>query len=125
MKIALTILVVMMAASSFGQNIYVAKSQDRTSEDLPLSYVEQKTTFDGSAVDMVGTVKNTGSVPYEWVKVVFTASKSSGAFIDRNYSYSDPKEIGPGQIAFVECRINTNGEKPGKIEWTLMGRRPQ
>ena len=110
-----------ICTGAFGQNIYVAKSQDRTSQDLPLSYVEQKTTFDGKRVQMVGTVKNTGSVAYKWVKVVFTASRSSGGFIERDYAYAEPKEIEPGQIGFVDCTIDVAGEKPGKIEWTVMG----
>lgn len=121
MKKALMILVAMAAASACGQGIYVAKTQDRTSEDLPLAYVEQKTVFNGNRVQMVGTVKNTGSVAYKWVKVVFTASRSSGGFIERNYTYTEPKEIAPGQIGFVDCTIDTAGEKPGKIEWAVMG----
>lgn len=121
MKNALMILVAMAAASACGQGIYVTKSQDRTSKDLPLAYVEQQTTFDGSRVQMVGTVKNTGGVAYKWVKVVFTASRSSGGFIARNYTYAEPKEIDPGQIGFIECSIDVAGEKPGKIEWNVMG----
>ena len=110
-----------MAASACAQGIYVAKSQDRTSKDLPLAYVEQQTTFDGSRVQMVGTVKNTGSIAYEYVKVMFIASRSSGGFIARNYTYAEPKEIAPGQIGFIECNIDVAGEKPGKIEWIVMG----
>lgn len=117
----LVILLALVAANAFGQSIYVTKSQDRTSEDLPLAYNDQKTTFEDGRVEMVGTVKNTGGTAYEWVKVVFTASKSSGGFIARNYTYTDPKVIAPGQIAFVECSIDVAGEKPGKIEWTVMG----
>lgn len=121
MKMRLFLLAMVCAVAANGQNIYVTKSQDTTSSALPLSYVEQKTTFDGRRVQMTGTVKNTGSVRYKWVKVIFTASRSSGGFIQRDYTYADPKEIGPGQIGFVKCTINTDGERPGKIEWLVMG----
>lgn len=122
MKKMLGMLVVaMVAVSAFGQNIYVRKSQDRTSKDLPFQYKEDKTVWEGDGVRMYGTVENTGSTAYRYVKVTFTASKSSGGFITREICYTDPNDIGPRQVGYVERFIDTGGEKPGKIEWVITG----
>lgn len=121
MKKALMILVAMMAASAFGQSISVSRSDEKTSKDLPFTYEAEKTSMDGTGVRLIGTVKNTGQSTYRYVKVTFTASKGYGAFIARDYTYTDPNEIGPGQVGYVEMWINTDGVKPDSIKWSLTG----
>lgn len=121
-KAILTAAVFLAAAAVFSQNIYVAKSQERTSEDLPLTYRADRTDISRTGVQLQGVVRNTGSTPYRWVKVTFTASSSSGAFIARDYTYTEPKEIGPGEVAYIDKWLDTRGERPGKIEWNVTGK---
>jgi hypothetical protein len=122
MKRALMVIVAMMAASAFGQNIYVSKSQEKTALDLPFSYEAEKTVMDGNRFKMIGTVKNTGQSSYQYVKVTFTASKGYGTFIARDFAYTEPNDIGPGQVGYIDTTIDVDGVKPDKIEWTVTGR---
>lgn len=122
MKKALMILVAMASVSSWGQNISVSKSQDATAEDLPLTYSAERTEVERTGVLLMGTVKNTGKIPYRYVKVTFTVKKSSGGFITRDVAYTDPTDIGPGQVGYIDKWIDTGGEVPGKIEWSITGR---
>lgn len=121
-RLALFLLVAMVGVGVGAQEIFIARSTDKTSEDLPLNYAAQKTVFNGRRVELVGSVKNTGGVAYRYVKIYFTASSSAGEFIARTSCYADPSDIAPGQVGYIDCSLDVDGKKPGKIEWSVLGR---
>ena len=104
-----------------GQSITVARSQETTSKDLPFSYESEKTVAEYDGVRMLGTVKNTGSSTFRYVKVTFTASRSGGQFVARDAIYAEPNEIGPGQVGYVDGLVKTGGIVPDRIEWNVTG----
>ena len=121
MKKALMILVAMAATCAGAQNIVVEKSSEKTAKDMPFGYEAEKTTMEGNYVRLIGTVKNTGKECYLYVRVTFTANKGYSTFMTRDVAYAEPSEIGPGQVGYIDARINVDGIKPDRIEWSVMG----
>ena len=121
MKKAIIVMVAMMIGNAYAQNIYVSKSDDKTSMDLPFSYEAEKTYMDGNGVHLIGKVKNTGQSTYSYVKITFTALKGYGTFLARDYVYTDPKDIGPGQVGYVDTKVDTGGVKPDNVKWVITG----
>jgi hypothetical protein len=42
----------------------------------------------------------------------------------RDFSFAEPKDIGPGQVAYIDKWMDTRGIIPGKIEWVITGQMP-
>jgi hypothetical protein len=55
MKKVLMVAVAMLAAGAYGQNIYVTKSQEKTSADLPMAYDAELTEVVRDGVQLMGT----------------------------------------------------------------------
>jgi len=59
---------------------------------------------------VVGEVKNIGSIKTTYVKIIATFYDSSGNVVDCDFTFSDPDELDPGQIAPFDITL-TNEER--------------
>lgn len=99
------------------------KSEDVTSEDLPLDFQIEKTEWQFGRVRIWGYIKNTDSRPHSFVKVIFTAKDFYGNLINRQSTFTRPYDIGPGQVGYIEdYGVDCGGIEPGYIEYKVLGR---
>lgn len=104
--------------------VVVLESKDETSADIPMSFKVEKTNWDESMgwLYVWGTVTNTGNKAYSYVKVTITARDSKGGLVTRKSIYTAPRDIGPGQVGYVErSPLQCDGVKPVKIEVKVTG----
>ena len=123
-RLMLVLLTMILSLVCVAGELIVVKSKNTTSEDIPLQFKLEKTKWDGDKIKIWGTVKNTGKIRYEYVKVIFTVRDSKGKFIGRNSWYAEPNTIGLGQVGYIEDDfVECEGRKPSKIEYSVVGRK--
>jgi hypothetical protein len=116
--LALALLVTTVIAVA--EKIIVLKSEKKTSNDIPLEFILEKTKWDGTDIWIWGSVENTASNTFENVKVIFTVKGSAGKFIGRKSWDTDPPRIKPGQIGFIDERfVRCERKKPSYIEYNV------
>jgi len=59
---------------------------------------------------VVGEIKNIGSIKTTYVKIIATFYDSSGKVVDCDFTFSDPNELDPGQVAPFDIML-TNEER--------------
>lgn len=69
------------------------------------SYVDQ-----WGYLHIVGEIKNIGSVKTTFVKIIATFYDQSGSVVDCDFTYSNPDELDPGQVAPFDIML-TNRER--------------
>jgi hypothetical protein len=116
------VVAVVMTGVVLAGELITTQSKDVTSKDVPLKFVLEKTTWDGTDINIWGTVKNTEKTKYRYVKVIFTAKDADGKFIGRQSWYTEPLEIGEGQVGYIEDKhIRCEKRKPSQIEYSVIG----
>ncbi|MGK0291448.1 MAG: hypothetical protein ACI86H_002916 [bacterium] len=106
--------------TAYAGELIVIKSKNKTSTDISLEFVMEKTRWDGEDINVWGTVKNTGTKTYKMVRVMFTARDKNGRFIGRNDRFTDPKTIGPGQVGYiVNKHIECDRRRPKILEFKV------
>lgn len=102
-----------------------SKSKERTAEDIPLDFNLEKTEYEYGRLNIWGNIKNKiNGRPYEFVKVTFSLwGGRGGTLLAREYMYTDPTTIGPGQIGYIiGYGIECNPEQINLIEYQVTGR---
>jgi hypothetical protein len=59
---------------------------------------------------VVGEIKNIGSIKTTYVKIIATFYDSSGNVVDCDFTFSNPDELDPGQVAPFDVML-TNEER--------------
>lgn len=112
-------------SESFAQPFKISKSKDVTAEDIPLDFINEKITYERGYLKIWGHVRNKlNSRPYEFVKITFSLwGGRSGKLIAREFTYTDPTDIGPGQIGYIiEHSIKCDVSELNLIEYKVTGR---
>ena len=98
------------------------KSEDKTSDDIFLSFKVDKTKWEYGKVRIWRRVENTGSRKYDYVKITFTAKSQGGEFIERNFTFFDPRSIAPDQVGYItDFGLDCDGVEPYAIEYKISG----
>ncbi|MGK0291447.1 MAG: hypothetical protein ACI86H_002915 [bacterium] len=119
------IIVLFLLATCFFYTAYASeliniKSKDKTSTDLSLQFVMEKTKWDGEDLWVWGTVKNKGKTTYKFVYITFTARGKNGKFISRHQHSTQPSTIGPGQVGYIVYKdIECEGRRPKVVEFKV------
>ena len=117
---AIALLLLLTVVSAIAAQIIVTKSEKKTSKDIPLEFILEKTKWDGKDIWIWGVVENTTQNTYEQVKVIFTVKGSSGKFIERKVYDTDPPKIKPGQIGYIdEQYVRCERKKPYYLEYNV------
>ena len=117
---AIALLIFLTAVSAIADKIIVIKSEKKTSNDIPLEFILEKTKWDGKDIWIWGAVENSTSKTYENVKVIFTLKGRAGKFIGRKSWNTDPPKIKPGQIGYIEEQyVRCERRKPYYLEYNV------
>jgi len=105
----------------FAAEIIQLKNKLTTSNDVPLSFVLEKSTFDGSKTRVWGAVHNNTNETYNRLRVSFTVRDKSGKFLGRSSWSLEPDTVGPGQVGYINDKfIECEGRRPSTIETSVM-----
>ncbi|HAS54773.1 MAG TPA: hypothetical protein DCS42_11965 [Nitrospiraceae bacterium] len=100
------------------------ESNQKTAEDIDLDFTPEKAEWKNGRVRVWGNIKNKTYESYQFVKITFSAwGTGHGNLLGRVSMYTDPMDIGPGQIGYIEnFGINCGNQKPNDIEFKVTGR---
>lgn len=101
-----------------------SRSKEKTAEDIPLDFTPEKTEYRRGKLLIWGNVKNKlNGRPYRFVKVTFSLwGGRGGTLMAREYLYTDPTTIGPGQIGYIlGYAIDCDVEQLNLIEYQVTG----
>ena len=114
--------IAMFSVAAFAEELVVVKSKDATSKNIPMQFTLEKNTWDGDNIKIWGTVRNTSKESYECIKVIFTALGVKEEFIGRKACGTEPGEIGPEQVGYIEGDyVECEGRRPSQIEYAVIG----
>lgn len=80
--------------------INVIKSNEQTSQDIPLSFNLDNSRLDETHLYLYGTVSNPSQVSYYSVTLIITIRDQNGNFIFRDDLPVEPDFIRPGEVAY-------------------------
>jgi hypothetical protein len=106
-------------------NFKFIKSKEKTSEDIPLDFEHEKTSYEHGYLKIWGSIKNKNKgQTYDFVKVTFSIFGSQGGqLITREYTYTEPKMISFGEIGYIqEFMIKCRPSQINVIEYKVTGR---
>lgn len=119
---AIALLIFLTAVSAIADKVILIKSKEKTSNEIPLEFILEKTKWDGKDIWIWGAIENSTSKTYEKVKVRFTAKGRAGKFIGRKVWDTDPATIKPGQIGYIdEQYVRCERKKPYYLEYNVSG----
>lgn len=101
------------------------KSKQRTAEDIPLDFEVDKTEYSNGYLRIWGNIKGSKkNQSYTFVKVTFSLYGGRGGdLLAREYTYANPKDIGPGEIGYIiEYLIKCDISKLNVIEYKVTGK---
>jgi hypothetical protein len=132
MKRFLTVFCLMILILSVSQDTFAAlgnlkfsKSRETTAEDIPLDFNLEKTSYSNGYLRIWGSVRNKmNGVPYRFVKVTFSLwGGHSGKLITREFTFTSPMHIGPGQIGYIhEYMIECDASQLNLVEYKVTGK---
>jgi len=103
-------------------NPIIPTEMERTSRDLPLTFICEKTQWDGKDTTYIwGKVVNNSSICYDSVKVIITAEDVGCGFLGRNSWYCEPDEIGVKECGYLEKKWIETDKKPDKFIFKVVG----
>ena len=108
-----------LVVSATADGLVTVASKDKTSSEIPLTFVVEKTKMVGEYCQIWGTVRNTGSKAYKRVSVVITL-KQGDVFLSREAKLTEPDMIGPGEVGYIHgSYITCEGRTPTVLEYTV------
>lgn len=108
-----------------GNDFKFIESREKTSEDIPLEFIPEKSTYERGRLRIWGRVKSrVVNRPYDSVKVTFTLYGGRGGdLVAREYTYASPDAIGPGQTGYInEFMIKCDISQLNVIEYNVTGK---
>ena len=121
----LAAVVIFYTPCAFANQYKFSQSKEKTAEDIPLDFTPEKTEYRYGRLMIWGSVKNKfNGRPYEYVKVTFSLwGGRGGTLMAREYTYSSPMEIGPGQVGYVQgFGIKCDVSNLNLIEYQVTGK---
>ncbi len=110
----------LMCGMTVAGEIKVIPSPQKASRDTGLELVVERIEISTGRLEIQGTVENTGSQVAGFVRVFLTIKDAGGNFITRGDYLVDPSEIGPGEVGYLDRRIDVKGKTPGIVEYTVV-----
>jgi hypothetical protein len=97
-------------------------SSVRTAEDIDLDFTPEKAEWVYGKVRVLGRVTNKTNRSYRFVKITFSAMGTGhGNLLGRTFTFTDPSDIGPREVGYIDRRIDCNNQKPNDIEYKITG----
>jgi hypothetical protein len=119
---AIGLLIFLTAVSAIADKLILVKSKEKTSNEIPLEFILQKTRWDGKDIWIWGAVENSTSKTYENVKVRFAAKGRAGKLFGRKAWDTDPTAIKPGQTGYIdEQYVRCEHKIPYSLEYKVTG----
>jgi cell division protein FtsB len=100
----------------------IPAEMEKTSKDLPLTFLCEKTQWNNRNTTYVwGKVVNDSDIPFRYVKVFVTAVDNNGEFLGRNTHFCEPSEINTGEIGYIERGFVETDKIPDKLIFKIIG----
>jgi len=109
------------ASSAVAGSLPVERSDEVTSQDVPLTFELQKIEWNvvNNYVQLWGRISNSTHRKYEWVHITFTLYDAQGKLLEREGTYVDGLDLPPGKLSYIDVRIYSKGGRPARIEYKI------
>jgi hypothetical protein len=104
---------IFLYSANYSQRVHnytlsVAQFLQAQNKPLGLEIITNSSHIDAEGFHVTGEIKNIGPEYTSFVKVVATFYNASGYVIATKFSYSNPKNLNPGQVATFEIILNSS-----------------